>query len=129
MEHRGYDYKVSACITLTRRELQLLMNMSEGHYDHTCRKLAGLGGVLYGLKNWMEEEDSVDATLSQGQINLLCKVMEQPMPTKFSMALTFEPLRTRMIELFKRVSAETERMQSNDETPPPFTHPHDTDGK
>lgn len=129
MEHRGYDYKVSACITLTRRELQLLMSMSEGHYDHTCRSLAGLGGVLYGLKNYMEDSDSVDATLSQRQINLLCKVMEQPMPTDFSRALTFEPLRTRMIELFKRVSAETERLQKDDETPPPFTHPLNADGE
>lgn len=65
-----------ARMTFTEEEVSALFQASAAHYDAKCRQAGQLGGVLWGMRN-MIEEGKVETDLEWGQVDLLAKISEQ----------------------------------------------------
>ncbi len=77
-----FSYEVKAQIELMEPELDVLMELALHHRDRKCRSTAtaGPGAFLNGMKTDFEYPDeppnTVTSYLTFGQIDTLCKVLE-----------------------------------------------------
>lgn len=79
-----FVFEVHSEIRITRAELKELIDCAKAHYDHTCRGMAEVGGLLYGWLFWFDHEldgdpdESYPRKLSTRELDLLVKVTEMP---------------------------------------------------
>lgn len=80
MELISIRYAPHWLVTLTRAEVLQLEDCSQRHYDFKCQSLSKQGGKIYGMKNSLEYGEtpgSCTVELSWGDIDIICKVLEQ----------------------------------------------------
>ena len=78
MKRTSFIYDVKAEITLTRSELEHLIDMSSKHYDTRCKLSSEQGGFIYGWMNrlWKPEDNEVTVTATIRELDLITKILE-----------------------------------------------------
>lgn len=83
MKLESIEHEPVFIVTFTKEEVNELTLAAQVHYDATCRSLAEVGGIIYGLNNALALElleGNATASLKWRDIDLLCKVLERTMP-------------------------------------------------
>lgn len=89
MRLTGFDLGgIKATIALSGRELDLLEDWAERHYDGRCRAAIHHGGFLYGfIQEWTAEHNihpthepdrEIEVTVTGDQLGTLAKISEMP---------------------------------------------------
>lgn len=63
-------------VMFTEVELDLMTALSERHYDFRCKMLSQPGGLLYGMRNKLGTDTTVEWTLDIDQLDLLAKTCQ-----------------------------------------------------
>lgn len=74
MQRVHYRYDVRIEIEFTLEEVKQLQDCARRHYDHTCKKAAEPGGILYNLEEPYEGKYRSEFTMRD--LDLLCKITE-----------------------------------------------------
>ena len=91
MKFKEFEYKVRVRITLTKEEIDTLLESSAVHYDSICQSAGKQGGFIYGwnnLRTFSKDTSQVEITAEFRQLDLCCKILEVSverttgMPTK-----------------------------------------------
>ena len=74
-----YDVHIEA--TITREEVDKLLEYSSRHYDGVCKAAGQVGGFIYGWSNYFSlgEEtplDEYEFTISRRELDLVAKICE-----------------------------------------------------
>lgn len=75
------QYLATAELPLQYAEVKHLMDLSTFHYDGVCRRAGLTGGFLRGMLAAFTEPklfSQIVFTLSFGEMDTLCKILEQP---------------------------------------------------
>ena len=91
MKFQEFSYDVRAEVEISLGEVELLRELAQAHYDHTCKdaaltldqlgtvvdsdRAAKQGGFLYGWRNQVSEPP-VPVGMTISQVNLCCKILE-----------------------------------------------------
>lgn len=81
-----FHYEIFLEFELSQAEVDLLVLLSEHHYDATCRMTAQSGGFLNGIRNVQKLDSTPTHTLNFRQIDTLCKLLEGRPQLKFLVA-------------------------------------------
>jgi hypothetical protein len=88
-------------IPLREKHIEVLMLLSEHHYDGTCKAASKVGGFLYGWKNqidwwkdYEQEEEYKTIRTNMHELGLCCKMLEMssylfPSPSRGLTAAVF----------------------------------------
>jgi len=83
MKRTSYHYSIVTLAAYTKEDVDLLMVMSQRHYDSKCRQASQVGGIIYGMKNRLDfmldeekELGQVEASFTTQDLDLLCKITE-----------------------------------------------------
>lgn len=73
-----FFYEVKAVMKISLEEIDLLMSLSEHHYDGYCKSVSKVGGFLYGMKNHAlyADDGPPELTLRQREIDTMMKLCE-----------------------------------------------------
>ena len=78
MKHLEMFFRPVAEITFTQKELDLMCECSNKHYDGKCQQASRVGGFLYGMNNpGFDDNDTRSHSLDFGKIDTLLKILEQ----------------------------------------------------
>jgi len=113
MRQDGFSYIVRAEVIFTPEEVALLIQLSQAHYDRTCRRLSEDRGLLVGLKNVFTEDDDepVPWSLAGRELDLLCKVLEGVNYLDGEQRQAGVQLRAKMVIVLDRVGNEYKQRQ------------------
>ncbi len=120
-----FRYEVLTTASITRPNLDHLIETSRKHYDSTCRSLSipGPDAVLHGWRNqfWAAEGEPVPEraswNLSIRHLDVLCKVLEQS--DRWDLRSKFQDLLREAIKERERVNAASQPAPVTSEAPPP----------
>ena len=71
-----FSYRVITSFTLTKAEIEHLMNVSAKHYDSKCQQAHEPGGIIYGWKNQLWDKNEVELEATIRELDLITKILE-----------------------------------------------------
>ena len=110
MKHTGFDYVVKAEVTLTKAEVENIIELGGKHYDFKCMAACKYGGFIYGIKNRLlhfndGNEEEITVHLMFRELDLMAKILEMGSPTEDEFYLG-----ARISATLKAINAEYKRL-------------------
>lgn len=102
MRFGEFWYTVDMEITLSKPELEHIMQKASEHYDSVCKGSALQGGFLYGWRNQLGEDLEVVVSAKFQQLDTIAKILELPG--------SWADIKANVRNVMKAISEETRRL-------------------
>src|SRR5712671_6861900 len=76
MQLQKITFIPKAVIEFIEEEVTALFAASEAHYDYKCQQASQVGGLLWGIRNCLEN-GKAEVSLLWSEVDLLAKIAEQ----------------------------------------------------